>query len=407
MRWVWVALALVLVAMGVALWWLLSGPERPAPSGPAAVGTRHFSVGGPGHTNRWGAHTGEAREVEVRVWYPAEVGAEPRLSAADGQVGAAFGRLYGFPVPASDGSLSSSHIDAAVAVGSPRPVVVFSHGAFGDPRQNHTTMEELASHGFVVVSVGHTHEAVMTLLPDGRAIELDPGLQGAMAQIGRTSAAHAVDYVDALNALTGAEDAAAARDAAVALGTVYRRMWSGLPVSLDTLLQTRIDDLRRVLAALGAWSADPDHPQHGAVDMRRVALMGHSLGAYTVVHAVVENQIDAQAVVALDIPYFVLHDDGGYQMDRPPLSLYAERTQLGGGHAARTTGANRFVSTRGESAEVAGASHMNLSDMNFLPRALRFAKLLGPVDGAEASLEVNGAVRDFLLAQLGDGPGDG
>ncbi|MFJ2867962.1 hypothetical protein [Kitasatospora sp. NPDC087314] len=62
--------------------------------------------------------------------------------------------------------------------GRPLPVVLYSHGA-GSHRADHTiVVQELASHGFAVVTVDHTHDGI-TEFPDGTVVTRDdvaPGL---------------------------------------------------------------------------------------------------------------------------------------------------------------------------------------------------------------------------------------
>ena len=43
------------------------------------------------------------------------------------------------------------------------PLVVFSHGAFGFSGSNYSTYTNLASNGYVVASIGHTHHALFTM----------------------------------------------------------------------------------------------------------------------------------------------------------------------------------------------------------------------------------------------------
>jgi len=400
MKWIGMGLAAVAVVCIVgALIWLFGGASRPAPTGPFAVGTRLFTVEDPQRLETWGAHIGEPRQVAVRVWYPATPGDEPLLTSMDGRVSAAFGELYGFPIPGSDGPPSASRIDAA-PLGEAHPVVLFSHGGFSDAGQNASLMEELASHGYVAVSIGHTHESVMTLFPADRAVPIEPELGGAIAELQDASAETIGTYRRALDALTSASSHAEARAAALGLGEAYREMWSPMPVSIDDLVETRVGDLERVAEVLRGWNADPENPLYGQLDLDRLAIAGHSLGAYAVVHAAAQQRVSAQAIVALDIPYFLLDGSHRYRVDQPLLSLYAESTRLGHGERAHTAGANRFLAASQRERTLAGTSHMNLSDMNFLPRVVRFTGLLGPVDGAEATEVVRAEVLSFLEDEL-------
>jgi hypothetical protein len=50
---------------------------------------------------------------------------------------------------------------------------MFSHGYGGVIMQNTVLMEELASHGYVVFSIAHPYEAVVTAFPNGDVIYED------------------------------------------------------------------------------------------------------------------------------------------------------------------------------------------------------------------------------------------
>jgi len=50
------------------------------------------------------------------------------------------------------------------------PIIIFSHGFEGFRAQNTTQIQELVSNGYIVFSLDHTYDAVLTILPDGRKI---------------------------------------------------------------------------------------------------------------------------------------------------------------------------------------------------------------------------------------------
>lgn len=150
-----------------------SGPARlnlPLPTGPHAVGTvalhlvdtsRPDPVAGPGHH----------RELMASVWYPAR--RAENLPRAPWMTEGAFRALLtdaGFPLDPALGPLTAGHLGAPVRrMGHRLPVIVYSHGS-GSHRGDHTIMvQELASHGYAVVTVDHTHDT-FTEFPDGRVV---------------------------------------------------------------------------------------------------------------------------------------------------------------------------------------------------------------------------------------------
>ncbi|MDX3763004.1 acetylhydrolase [Streptomyces sp. AK02-04a] len=150
-----------------------SGPARltlPAPTGPYPVGTvplhlidtsRPDPAAGPGHH----------RELMAGVWYPAcnteNLPRSPWMT--DGALRALLTDV-GFPLDPALGPLTAGHMGAPVhRTSHPLPVIVYSHGARSH-RSDHTIMvQELASHGYAVVTVDHTYDT-FTEFPDGRVL---------------------------------------------------------------------------------------------------------------------------------------------------------------------------------------------------------------------------------------------
>ncbi len=125
-------------------------------------------------------------ELALQAWYPANPGTQNKMAPylrKPEVTGPAFSKLYLQSLPKKLGTFSQASMDkivswkthsfleAPLAGGEERyPVVIFSHGFAGSSAQNTAQMEDLASHGYVVFSISHTHEAVVTLFPDGRTV---------------------------------------------------------------------------------------------------------------------------------------------------------------------------------------------------------------------------------------------
>ncbi|MGW1894705.1 alpha/beta hydrolase family protein, partial [Streptomyces sp. NPDC002004] len=142
----------------------------PVPTGPYPVGvvplhlvdtSRPDPVAGSGHH----------RELMASVWYPAcRAEGLPRAPwMAEGAM-RAFLADVGFPLDPALGPLTAGHVGAPVhRAGHRLPVIVYSHGS-GTHRGDHTVMvQELASHGYAVVTVDHTYDT-FTEFPDGRVV---------------------------------------------------------------------------------------------------------------------------------------------------------------------------------------------------------------------------------------------
>jgi len=148
-----------------------AGPVQltlPLPTGPHPVGTaplhlvdtsRPDPVAGPGHH----------RELMASVWYPArDVRRYPLAPWTSPAVSRALLTNADFPADIAVAPLTAGREAAPVLrTGRRLPVVVFSHGAHDHRADTTIVVQELASHGYVVVTVDHTYDA-FSQFPGGR-----------------------------------------------------------------------------------------------------------------------------------------------------------------------------------------------------------------------------------------------
>ncbi|MEU8416648.1 alpha/beta hydrolase [Amycolatopsis japonica] len=142
----------------------------PAPTGPFAVGSTDLHLIDRSRQDPW--VPGTTRELMVTVRYPALPSGKPKAPymapgvakvVAEGdaaKLGMPSDRLdYRFPTHSRIG---------APAIGGERPVVLYSPGGTLSRSHGTTQQEQLASEGYVVVAIDHTHEAEAVEFPGGR-----------------------------------------------------------------------------------------------------------------------------------------------------------------------------------------------------------------------------------------------
>ena len=163
--------ALLLCCASLAAMWALPLFNLPRPTGSYLVGT----TGPLNWTDTSRALTGEEntsdarRELVVQVWYP--VGSswregEKAMYARRSELG--FARRYESLIR------TNSILDAPIAdAGAPFPVLLFGHRWAGSRTQDTFLIEELASHGYVVVAIDHPLNAARMLLSDGGVVQSD------------------------------------------------------------------------------------------------------------------------------------------------------------------------------------------------------------------------------------------
>ena len=145
-------------------------PYLPALTGRHPVGTTSLHLTDTSRLDPWVPST--HRELMVSLFYPAAPSRGPKkqyMTPAESQAVLEEGGITTVPPDVLSTVRTNAVVDARpVGRRHGLPLVVLSPG-YKRPRATLTTLaEDLASHGYVVVVVDHTHENVATTFPDGR-----------------------------------------------------------------------------------------------------------------------------------------------------------------------------------------------------------------------------------------------
>jgi predicted dienelactone hydrolase len=121
--------------------------------------SRPDDIAGPGHF----------RELMATVWYPArDIDRYPVAPWMPAAALKAFLADVGFGSIADLAPLTAGHVGAPVRRSGRRlPVLVYAHGAHSHQGDHTVIVQELASHGYAVVTVAHAYDT-FTEFPDGR-----------------------------------------------------------------------------------------------------------------------------------------------------------------------------------------------------------------------------------------------
>lgn len=140
----------------------------PRPSGPHPVGVRQRHLVQHGRADPWRPDV--VRELMISIWYPAHHRDRPRAPYLDPLVA----RKY-----TTDGFLGLNEIDWTTPTVTARrnapangrhPLVVYTPGGGNSRALGTVLVEDLASHGYVVVTIDHTHETAVEF-PGGRLVD--------------------------------------------------------------------------------------------------------------------------------------------------------------------------------------------------------------------------------------------
>ncbi|HEY4312243.1 MAG TPA: hypothetical protein VGN12_22535 [Pirellulales bacterium] len=154
--------------------------ELPKPTGRYSVGRASYALIDRSRKEIFTADDDDVREFVVIVHYPAQVAADAVSSPyAEERLATAIAEAYHKPASYAQRLRCHAVENAAPLLSTAGfPVVIFSPGFQTHPLFYTATLEDLASQGFVVVSICHTYSTGVTVFPDGRTVRAnDAGTQ--------------------------------------------------------------------------------------------------------------------------------------------------------------------------------------------------------------------------------------
>jgi predicted dienelactone hydrolase len=336
--------------------------ELPPPTGKASIGTTTWWLSDSARRETLDG-SGAPRSVEVHAWYPSSSGGgkrAPYLREGLAEV-RTFAKMFRAPDDVWDvleNVQTHADLDAAPAAPVPRfPVLLFSHGYTGIPSAYTALLEDLASHGYAVLSVVHPYEATAATLANGRVVSLldDKGAP--------------VAGVQEVFGEWGPEDETAAAVTKTDDDAEKIRLLRGYLKGLDkthAALQRWVDDTKLVLDRLPALAPQTAGGRLAArLDMSRIGVFGHSMGGVTAGQFCVDDR-RCRAGLNLDgIPQY------GTMIDKPTgrpfLMVYSARPgRLGASDDIYRRSARPYYRI-----DVRDTRHLDFSDMAFWGGPLR------------------------------------
>jgi dienelactone hydrolase len=142
----------------------------PRPTGPHPVGVRKRHLVQRGRADPW--RPGTERELMITIWYPAHRSDRPRAPYLDPLVAAKYTTDGVLGIPPNAVDWATPHVTArqnAPANGR-HPLIVYAPGAGNSRALGTVLVEDLASHGYTVVTVDHTYETPIEF-PGGRMVD--------------------------------------------------------------------------------------------------------------------------------------------------------------------------------------------------------------------------------------------
>lgn len=343
----------------------------PKPTGPHPVGTVPYHWTDPTRPEILTDWAGDHREVIVQVWYPAvdrpSTEDAPYLPEAADLI-PALGRLFGIPSTMLQelGTVPShARVKAPVAGTACYPVLVFLEGLGGFRQMNTIQVEELVSHGYVVVAIDQPYTAASVTFPDGRVA--------------------AMSSLDSMRPL------------------VQRSYLPGAPAPRlhGRVLERGIvpylaEDVSFVLDRL-EWlnHDDPERILTGRLDLRRVGAFGSSLGGIVAAEAARdEARLDALLLMDAPVPRRTVTaglDRPAMWITRAPRWMRSERARIGGwseeeiaAHHGTMRAAFESLRAPGWFVQVPRLSHLDFTDVSSWSPVFASLGATGPMDADRA-----------------------
>jgi len=383
-------LTLFAIGLAAALPILFPHLRLPKPSGPYAVGTTSLHFFDETRPETFTRDTSDHRELFARVWYPADVPAgETPISYCENAHEISRAMTGPTPMPSFlfdhlALTKTRSYRDAEIAPGKQRfPVVIFSHGYWGSVSQCTALMQELASHGYVAVSLGHPDETPYLIQADGHVRAFNPGNDECRLRgVERKAAFHVEQRITQTRDLKELE-------------AVMREISRLRPKAAESVriwsedISTTIDELERINLGNGTFS--------GRLDLERVAVMGHSCGGAAAGQACLD---DERCAAGINMDGLQLGDMLNKDLDRPFLFMHHDNI----GAVNKTPNPVFFEKAKAPVylLSIEGTEHLSFTDLSFYGRASFFRLMLpvGDIDGEHSHRIVRDCVLAFLDGHL-------
>ncbi|XP_041814409.1 platelet-activating factor acetylhydrolase isoform X1 [Chelmon rostratus] len=293
-----------------------------------------------------------------------------------------FNYLFGsFKIPA--------YLDAPFKSTGKCPVVIFSHGLGAFRTLYSAICAELASQGFIVVSVEHRDQSASATYyfrektESERANENKPKTSGSAQDslVSEWMYYRSLQHGETEFPLRNKQVKQRADECILALDRLTE-INSGIPV--QNVLQTQFD-----------WTT-----LENSMDLCRIAAMGHSFGGATVIEALCK-EVKFKCGIALDAWMFPLDDEVFPRVKQPIFFINSEKFQWAG-NISRMRKLDSAVIQR-RMITIRGTVHQSFPDFTFLTGNWigKLMKLKGEIDPELAIDLSNKATLAFLQRHLG------
>ncbi len=348
----------------------------PEPTGTYKIGTKQLAFINNTREETWTKEEGDFPNISARVWYPAKSVEDYKKAGYMKSSDIVFSYLNHVK--------TNSYWDAEISDSENRfPILIFGHGGGGFNVQNTIQMEELASHGYIVFSLGHAYESAVCNYPDGTYIKnswegMEPQIR-EMNKAGRITKVLRHYYEG--DTLTLSERK-----------KVMRKVHSDCPVELSSLRRWAADT-RFFMDELEKMNKDKAGVFSRKMDLDKIGIFGMSFGGATAIHTGIhDNRI--KAVIDFDGYAFGDVIDEGLEA---PVMLFSNQYAVGRDEVIYLQAQQEAYSV-----SINGARHANFNDSYLWMKSFRpfFIGTLGTIEPERMNTILNSYTLSFFNKHL-------
>lgn len=267
------------------------------------------------------------------------------------------------------------------------PLVIFSHGAFGYYESNTSSYMELASHGYVVVSLDHPYHSFFTKDTSGKTIIVNPQFIQDVMRV---------------------NEEGISEEEIIELSHAWLELRLGdMNFVLDTLKKAKEAECPDITD----WYVDEEQTEAEIIrilsmmDTEKIGLMGHSLGGASSV-TLGRTREDIDAVIDLDgtmLGEEYSYQDGKYEFYEGaypcPLLAISNEAHYEEGKVVGDLYVNNVVLANAKDSHYTyfkGSGHMNFTDLPLFSPPLASMLGVGETDAEECILTMNEIILSYF-----------
>ncbi|WP_314589133.1 alpha/beta fold hydrolase [Paenibacillus terrigena] len=368
------SIIIILLVVSTSLSIYLPVFELPKPDGPEKVGTQTFHFTDQNRDEVLTEDQSDKRELMVQIWYPTENKNNNKREALfpkDKEMFKKYIQTYSNSLNLPDFvfdywkySRTNSYENVELLPStSPYPLVLLSHG-MGTSRVLHASQaENLASHGFIVVTIDHTYSTFATIFPDGRV----------------------TDYKTKMKTI----------DDRKKVGNIWTK------------------DVEFVINQIEKLNSGAIESQFkGKIDLNNIGVMGHSFGGATAFNT---TYLDHRIKAGINMDGSLYEVENRDVINKPFMFIRSGNfkdwlvdfkndknsdNEINKQLSDELHIIKNVINQGGSAIYVEGTQHFNFTDLQFYSELIKLTGITGDINGKRGSSIVNQYVLDFFNKQL-------